>query len=287
MGSGGPKTARGKAIVARNAISHGVLAQVPVVPGFESGTEWESFRAGVVANLKPTGMLEKELGERIAVILWRLRRINRYETEELALLQEAVETDWAKQHGGDGRRFALRSSDPVAIQNGPQTFAENTERLRRFPSLPDNAPLTEVDAGMIFWAVASSLDLDRYKFLAQDLPVDEEGGPPVPKRWTAGRVRQQIAALGFEPAEVMEAAIAHWTQRMVPRAVADAKQVTQDLWRMRRERMLPDDLVLGRIMRYEAHLNRQLMAALSALEALRERRVDEAALAPLEAKAVS
>lgn len=38
--STGPKTAAGKAIVARNSIGHGIYALSPVVEGLESATDW-------------------------------------------------------------------------------------------------------------------------------------------------------------------------------------------------------------------------------------------------------
>ena len=47
--------------------------------------------------------------------------------------------------------------------------------------------------------------------------------------------------------------------------------------RLRRERLLPDDASLNKVMRYEAHLNRQLYQALHELEAMQARRQGQAA----------
>jgi hypothetical protein len=69
--STGPRTAEGKAIVARNATRHGILAAVPVIPG-ECPETWEAHRAGVVESLAPVGLLEVNLAERAALLLWRL-----------------------------------------------------------------------------------------------------------------------------------------------------------------------------------------------------------------------
>lgn len=50
-------------------------------------------------------------------------------------------------------------------------------------------------------------------------------------------------------------------------------QVETKLECMRRERLLPDEATLNKIVRYEAHLNRQLYQALHELEALQTRRL--------------
>jgi len=53
---------------------------VPVIPG-EDPNVWEAHRAGVVDSLAPVGLLEVNLAERAALLLWRLRRLARYEAE--------------------------------------------------------------------------------------------------------------------------------------------------------------------------------------------------------------
>jgi hypothetical protein len=71
--SRGPKTAEGKAIVARNAIKFGFLARDPVAPG-EDAAQWTEFRAGMMASLAPVGEPEKMLAGLIVDCAWRLRR---------------------------------------------------------------------------------------------------------------------------------------------------------------------------------------------------------------------
>lgn len=51
----------------------------------------------------------------------------------------------------------------------------------------------------------------------------------------------------------------------------------QDLEKMSRERLLPDDKTLQKIARYEAHLSRQLYKAMHELKALQARRAGDAA----------
>src|SRR5687768_6555077 len=91
----GPKTDRGKAAVRLNAVSHGVMSLRPVVPGLESAEEWDAHRRGVFESLSPDGHLEHTYVFRIALNLWRLNRVARYETEEISLAQETAEADAA------------------------------------------------------------------------------------------------------------------------------------------------------------------------------------------------
>jgi hypothetical protein len=56
-----------------------------------------------------------------------------------------------------------------------------------------------------------------------------------------------------------------------------AEQMEQDLKRMSRERLLPDEKTLEKVARYETHLSRGLYKALHELEALQVRRSGGAA----------
>lgn len=82
---GGPRTPRGRAASAQNAVTHGVNAKTPVIPRLgETPEEWTQFEAGVVTSLAPVGELEAELSRRVALLLWRLRRAARAETATVA-----------------------------------------------------------------------------------------------------------------------------------------------------------------------------------------------------------
>lgn len=78
--STGPKTAAGKKAVARNAMKHGLTADEVVVVG-EDTQHFTTLRNNLVDELNPTTTLEGQLVERIAINLWRLRRVPKIETE--------------------------------------------------------------------------------------------------------------------------------------------------------------------------------------------------------------
>ncbi len=109
--------------------------------------------------------------------------------------------------------------------------------------------------------------------------------------WTAGTVRAGIEAVakatGEDPQELLEAATDGVRRDIIDNEQA-AKRVKQDLEKMSRERLLPDEKTLEKVARYEAHLSRQLYKAMHELEALQTRRLGGSApLARLDVDGLS
>src|SRR5262245_63596420 len=116
--STGPKTAEGKAKSAKNALSHGLRSELPVLPA-ERAEDWEAHRAGIVRSLAPAGALETELAGRVALCLWRLRRVAAYETGVTAVgLEEAAE---------DARRV---KPDPLTPLGQEKPLAARLQKTR-------------------------------------------------------------------------------------------------------------------------------------------------------------
>jgi len=101
---GGPKTAAGKAVVARNPIKHGVLAQTPVLPLVEREEDWLELRRDVFEFFELEGPLLESLGDRAAMIIWRLYRAARFETESIQQYLEDVPGDWYSSMKLAGKR---------------------------------------------------------------------------------------------------------------------------------------------------------------------------------------
>jgi hypothetical protein len=81
--STGPRTDEGKAASARNAITHGFSAQTcaGVVLGGEDQIEFNAFADAAMRDLKPIGIIQREVAGHIVQILWKLRRVPRIEQE--------------------------------------------------------------------------------------------------------------------------------------------------------------------------------------------------------------
>jgi len=85
-----PTTQPTGAIMATKALTHGLTAKLPVIPGLERQEDWRQHYHGILASLAPQGQLELSLADRIASLLWRLHRIHRFETSGLFAAQYTV-----------------------------------------------------------------------------------------------------------------------------------------------------------------------------------------------------
>ena len=79
MKSTGPRTPAGKAVVALNAMKHGLLSRECLVKG-ENEADLVDFGKRLRSQLAPAGELELLLVDRIVSTAWRLRRLVAVET---------------------------------------------------------------------------------------------------------------------------------------------------------------------------------------------------------------
>jgi hypothetical protein len=98
--STGPRTAEGKAISARNAITHGVFCK-DLLLADEDSAALKTLREGVVHRFNPRDSVEAELVEQYLSCTWRLKRLRRaeisaYECEAQLIKQRLAE--WDEQH---------------------------------------------------------------------------------------------------------------------------------------------------------------------------------------------
>ena len=272
----GPKTTAGKDVVRLNAVRHGVLSTTPVIPDLEREEDWEAHLGGILESLAPEGLLEVKLTRRIAALLWRLERLERFEKDRIAASQEVVEDLWWVLEGKVVTESEVeREVDrPADMRDELQFLQECLSALKRLPELADDTPLSAEDACNILWAVSSPIgDIEIERFSFPGIPDDES--PEDFTGWTADLVRRGIAAIAAIDDRDPEDLLASVTAR--ERADVHLKQMRADrmaneLDRMRRERLLPHPEELEKIVRYEAHLNRQLNQTLHELEALQARR---------------
>ena len=95
--STGPKTPKGKARSAKNALRHGLLSAADVVVTTGDGAERpEEFRAlldRLIMQFDPRDVIEQSLVERVAACFWRLRRALRFEAGALRQSLDDCERD--------------------------------------------------------------------------------------------------------------------------------------------------------------------------------------------------
>jgi hypothetical protein len=283
MPKGGPATQEGKEVVKWNAVQHGLRSPAPVVPGVEKAEEWEDHRDGVLGSLSPEGHLETVLAERVALLSWRLHRVIRYETESIALYQERVEDDLARE-----RRFGSGPDHPEAVRSNAKSDEQDYKLLKRFLKMKDDKRLSSTDADIIIWGAMECADKVAEGEVDTEVLLESVSVPGLPdsdswegyEGWTAGLVRAVIEAVARatdeEPEELLEAATRD-ARFKVERTTREVEKVERDLSNMARERLLPDGKTLEKVARYEAHLSRLFHKALHELEALQVRRAGGAA----------
>jgi hypothetical protein len=79
---GGPKTAEGKAISARNATTHGLFCRQTVLPHLgEDPAAYQSLLDHLNEQVRPRNLMEKQYIELWADASWKLRRLSRLEAQ--------------------------------------------------------------------------------------------------------------------------------------------------------------------------------------------------------------
>jgi len=282
LAKGGPATQEGKEVVKWNATQHGIRSPAPVIPGVEKKEDWEEHRDGVLESLQPEGHLELTLAERVALLLWRLHRVTRFETESIALYQEQIEEDLARE-----RRFGshvLGADHPEEVRWKLKDDQRTHRTLKKLPGLPDDKVLSGGDAAGVLWGVSAYIEDEDLEKVEMPSGVPEwagvEGDTAEWDGWTVGMVREYVISMaspaGESPKELLEAATEKARLDVISAKQAVGR-VEKDFERMSRERLLPDERTLEKVARYEAHLSRGLYKALHELEALQARRTGGAA----------
>ncbi len=118
--STGPKSDFGKQTVSQNARCHGILSTHLVLEN-ESREEFDLLLATLQHEMEPLGLLEQTLVERIAVAMWRQRRLIRAESAEVELKQRTL-------HGKD----LLMAANSLGISASDQRLKDAIN----FPHMP-------------------------------------------------------------------------------------------------------------------------------------------------------
>ncbi len=247
--STGPKTPSGKAVAKMNALTHGFRAASPVVPG-ECPELWDQFRAAIVADLAPVGVIEAELADRVALFSWRLRRLTTYEMAAVAdgsdrearrvrgeepdegfefitgpsdakptMAQMRERVEWAEKALSRSRHVAdLFARLSTAMLDTPVPGADALAALRALTDYtPDgDASPDEADFDADELPPPDPMaDPDDARFLtALGVPDDARDDPEEWGGWTAGRVRLGAAVV---------ASTVDWTgEKLLARAVRDS-----------------------------------------------------------------
>ncbi len=273
--STGPRTPAGLAASSANATTHGLTARSIVVRG-ESAEAWEVFRAEAVADLAPRGFVEGQLAERVAELLWRLRRagaaeavvagyaVNVAEREAIEAARAAV-PDAAREHLPEGVGLSVFASYDARALACDEVFRVALDAATRSTSPAGEGPMVLCAATLIVeharttewrpynafeaaedWSARALRDLAVTYAALAGAPDPKAGGRRLMRRARSALLRRRVTALEVHDRARQSTGLA---KALAP--VGDAAEPVR---------------------RHEAHLQRQLNATLRALEVARARR---------------
>jgi len=129
--STGPKTERGKALVAGNALRHGLRAEKLICFDEQEG-DFVAFHQAQRAVFAPADAVEEQLVERIAVCAWRLRRTYRVEAEMFNAFRQTKpqfhDTELATVFDRASQEMSVLSRYEVALDRAMHQAALMLER---------------------------------------------------------------------------------------------------------------------------------------------------------------
>ncbi len=303
--STGPKTQRGKRTVSRNAIKHGFLAREVVITagdGAENLKEFHTLLERLVKCYEPVGVIEETLVQTIATCLWRKARVIRAESGEIRRRLDTLRIDrglrdsdkvnldlavskmelglFSRENPADKiplmEQWAAMQRVQTTLRAHPSGLAYLSALLRQAKSEMASAGyMSEKTRGAIlcefgFWDFLFALQCAH-------------AGPP------AFKADEQPSS---EDLEVKEAEKREKCAEILPIINSQLERI--DAFKelaLRREELtgdaearsfsLPPAEATDRLLRYEAHLDRQLYRAMDQLERLQRQRRGENVPPPL------
>ena len=158
--STGPKTSNGKAIVCTNATRHAILSDRLLVDG-EKPAEFRALLQELSIALNPDGIVEAALVERIAISMWRQRRLVRAETAALSLATRPQKIAASVSQELDLSPSArLSESDLVPFDSEHKRWCEGV--IKEFETLDDfDVTKLKRNAPLIYAQLKSDADSDN------------------------------------------------------------------------------------------------------------------------------
>jgi hypothetical protein len=270
--STGPKTPAGLAKSKMNALKHGILSKEVVVQGScirESGREFVELHQRLREDLQPAGLLEEMLVDQIATTHWRLRRVLKAESAEIALnVDEGHEsrrrykprlTHWITAIQGDPYFEMLESTFGCSFLQ--RALLKVRDSVEKEGELTDAAIQAVAFHGDPFFLTN---ELTRLRVLWRQNPDGLSE--------SALRADQKERMLSYINRELDMLEHCHAICARREEMEEEARQAAA---------VLPSPEKLDKIMRYETMLQRQLHRDMLQLERLQRRRLGEAVPPPL------
>jgi hypothetical protein len=301
--STGPKTERGKRAVSRNAITHGILAREVVITagdGEESQEEFDALAEELLEHYEPVGPIERKFVEKIAICWWRLGRAIRAENGELRKRLDTLSMDRTLRHE-DQVNLALLFS-----MGGMSLFNAQNAAVAKVPTVDRNSALQTMDrhlrehsVGLVY--LSSLLEVAKSD-IVRDGDISEtmrekivlmfgsldplfalhcrNSGAPKTKADGQPRASDADKETKTNPALTLRS-IDHQLKKLSALKAHALEREKLSLDAEARSFSMPSEDASDKLLRYEAHFDRQLYRAMDELERLQRQRKGENVPPPL------
>lgn len=300
--STGPKTERGKRTVSRNAIKHGFLAREVVITagdGEESLEEFHALIEGLITFYEPVGIIEETLVQTIGATFWRKARVIRSENGEIRGQLDTLNMDRALQISDKGNLDLALLLSELRLYNPENSADQRVPTKDRYSAMQAaQSNLRENRAGLTYLASLLALaksEIQSNGYMSEQVRkkifsafcfwdcifalLCEQAVPPVgtedqrsdkgvdERSETTGAVVVAFIDDRLEKLELFEKCSLECDKLAVE---AEGRRLS-----------LPSADATDKLLRYEAHLDRQLYRAMDQLERLQRQRRGENVLPPL------
>jgi hypothetical protein len=279
----GPRTPAGKDRIKHNAVKHGIFSKVALLKN-ESRSEFDSLLNGLSADFQPKGILEEVLVEKLAILLWRLRRLFIAEVAEIENGAAFLEWDEKERQEMDAQKplcDPLLNSDDEVV--GLMQKMENPKVLGRcldlldelktdietagFESESDEQVLTKLYGDREHWTTTL---LETYRIWSATAECSDEE--------RAENGYGSIEQCKRSVLEEIEKEILRLNQFKKAKASIESERAQLEALR----KCVPDDPQLNRLLRYETNLGRDFDRTLAQLERIQRVRKGQPVLPPIK-----
>ncbi len=277
-GATGPRTKRGKRKSRSNAVRHGIFA-VGFLRGRESRAEYNALVNDLADSLQPVGKIEEILVEKLAMTLWRHRRVLQAEAAEIARETYTIE-DEELNGGAISRKTpvgnlglikgAMATHDEVSLAAAALLLEKLRDQIRE-KGLDWERDRNTLKSVYGTQSAREGLDedplgelADKYREIA--LSGKAQGAAAECK----GEFTELIVGLVEEEIQRLEQLFDEWNSRAMERLKLQKTTV-----------LVPQQQVADRLLRYEGALDRAFDRTLAQLERLQRLRSGQPTPPPL------
>ncbi|HPL88753.1 MAG TPA: hypothetical protein PLX04_00625 [Caldisericia bacterium] len=289
--STGPKTQRSKFLPPSN-LKHGILASVPVLPIYESQKEYDKLVIELKKDLCPHGTLEIVLVEKIANIIWKTRRLARYENAHIrwdfSRVVDNILKDWVSW------KERTSTNEDLAIDVGKSRLEifgdeemEISERLLSFVEFDDLPEDGSLEGKKIFLIINTLCDFEylNRREKHEKIPCSSLEFFDVKELWpdifnenfskTKKQIKEIISIIakqfGKTQKELYESG-----HKLVLSLFEEYKLISESVGKemeVKIQQCLFDQYISESVVKLEAHLNRQLLQTLHELQRIQGMRI--------------